>query len=300
MDTNCKHILIVHQGALGDFILSLPAILSLKKHFASKKVYWWGKELHSFWYKHLKIPPLPYKKAKHLIYLFQDKKIPLLEDTLVFWFKISTEAKVTFKLSNLHYLYLVNTQNPLPVKTFLKNQLKSLKIPFYNHWQEELKKSLPPLTSKKILIFPGSGHTAKNWPLKNFLSLAQKLNSLAPTSLVLGPVEQEKLNLNLFKGQDYIILNTLEELIQNLAQAKLVIGNDAGPIHLADLMGIKTLVLFGPTPALIWKPSLAKVITSNLNCAPCSLTANITCPDNKCLQSISWEKVYAQAKSLLT
>jgi ADP-heptose:LPS heptosyltransferase len=52
-----------------------------------------------------------------------------------------------------------------------------------------------------------------------------------------------------------------------LAQASLFVGQDSGVTHLAGLMGVRTVALFGPTDPARWAPSGPKVTV--LQGAPC-------------------------------
>jgi ADP-heptose:LPS heptosyltransferase len=51
----------------------------------------------------------------------------------------------------------------------------------------------------------------------------------------------------------------LVALYNALRSASLFIGNDSGPAHLAGHLGVPTIVLYGPTTPLIWKPLGPKV-----------------------------------------
>jgi len=48
------------------------------------------------------------------------------------------------------------------------------------------------------------------------------------------------------------------QLAQVLAAADLWLGNDAGPGHLAALLGTPTVSLFGPTSPAVWRPLSAR------------------------------------------
>ena len=56
-----------------------------------------------------------------------------------------------------------------------------------------------------------------------------------------------------------LLPQNLIELYRELTQARLFIGNDSGPSHLAGIMGLPTVALFGPTDPAIWKPLGPKV-----------------------------------------
>ena len=47
---------------------------------------------------------------------------------------------------------------------------------------------------------------------------------------------------------------TYLELFNELRTASLFVGNDSGPSHLAGIMGLPTIALFGPTDPAVWKP----------------------------------------------
>lgn len=47
---------------------------------------------------------------------------------------------------------------------------------------------------------------------------------------------------------------TYVELAELLTRARTYIGNDSGPTHLAGIMGMATVALFGPTDPRVWKP----------------------------------------------
>lgn len=297
MFSSYSETIIIHQGALGDFLLSLPAIISIQQHFRPSSIYWWGKSQHTFWFKKLNIPSLPSAKARLLLELFKDNYPEELEKSLIFWFKISTRSRITFSHPNIFYLYLVDENNPKPVRSFLKEQLQKLNLPWSKNWKAPLKKEFVPPKKEKILLFPGSGHRAKNWPLENYVKLSEKLKTYLPTFLIFGPVEQELYGPASLSN--ILTLNSLEDLINTLQQALLVIGNDAGPLHLAGLLEIPTLTLFGPTNSLIWKPEQSEVLKSPLSCAPCSATAQITCSKPRCLKAIKVEEVFQKTLTLL-
>jgi ADP-heptose:LPS heptosyltransferase len=46
----------------------------------------------------------------------------------------------------------------------------------------------------------------------------------------------------------------LLEVAQQLQQCKCYLGNDSGITHLAAMLGIPTIALFGPTDPAIWQP----------------------------------------------
>jgi Glycosyltransferase family 9 (heptosyltransferase) len=107
---------------------------------------------------------------------------------------------------------------------------------------------------KYLLVLPGSGSIAKNWPTENFIALATKLALRIPTLVVLGPAEAGLEPI--FAASDLPMLAHLE-LAEVAALARLsaaFVGNDSGVSHLAAAAGAPGVTLFGPTDPARWRP----------------------------------------------
>ncbi|MDE2743957.1 MAG: glycosyltransferase family 9 protein, partial [Gemmatimonadota bacterium] len=94
----------------------------------------------------------------------------------------------------------------------------------------------------EVVIHLGSGSPAKCWPTANFHALASALQKKGwHTALLCGPVERER---QLTTG-DLPALHPpdLRSLAGLLAKAALFIGNDSGPGHIAAAVGTPTLTL---------------------------------------------------------
>lgn len=93
-----------------------------------------------------------------------------------------------------------------------------------------------------IVLLPGAGKPNKLWPVERFRELAQRLG---PDVLaVWGPGERE---LAEAIGARLAPPTNLRELAWILSRARLVIGGDTGPLHLADALGTNVVGLYGPT-----------------------------------------------------
>lgn len=105
----------------------------------------------------------------------------------------------------------------------------------------------------EVVIHLGSGSPTKCWPAANFHALASALQKRGwHVALLCGPVERER---QLSVG-DLPALHPpdLRSLAGLLAKAALFIGNDSGPGHIAAAVGTPTLTLFGPTDPRLWAP----------------------------------------------
>jgi len=93
------------------------------------------------------------------------------------------------------------------------------------------------------VIHPFSGSARKNWPLARFHAVAERLP--APVLWCAGP--EETLD-------DAVRFTDLGALMQWLAGARVFVGNDSGIAHLAAACGVPVVAVFGPTDPLVWAP----------------------------------------------
>jgi ADP-heptose:LPS heptosyltransferase len=106
---------------------------------------------------------------------------------------------------------------------------------------------------------PGARDAAKQWPLENFAATSQWLwKSHGLRSVVnVGPGEQQMAHAATAQfGDSGVVLDSLDlrELIALIASAKIFVGNDTGPSHLAAAANIPAVVIFGPTNSTHWRP----------------------------------------------
>jgi len=92
---------------------------------------------------------------------------------------------------------------------------------------------------------------------------------------------------------------TLPELIQQLKGCQLLLTNDTGTMHLADLLGVPVVAIFGSTEPSLTGPTSTttpphRILRRKVECSPCYLRE---CPiDFRCMKEISVETV---AKAVL-
>jgi ADP-heptose:LPS heptosyltransferase len=114
-------------------------------------------------------------------------------------------------------------------------------------------------SEKLVVIQPGSGGLHKCWHPDNFLAVAKELCSKGvDVVFLLGPAEQER-----FSNATINDMNRIAKCLTDLSLTQVVellscsdgfLGNDSGITHLAAGMGVRTLVVFGPTNPAVYKP----------------------------------------------
>ena len=105
-----------------------------------------------------------------------------------------------------------------------------------------------------VAIHPGSGGQRKRWPVARFAEVA--LRAAQPVVWLLGPAEGDDREARAIGEQagtvaDDLPLSTLAGL---LACCRAYLGNDSGVSHLAAAVGAPTVALFGPTDPAVWAP----------------------------------------------
>lgn len=117
----------------------------------------------------------------------------------------------------------------------------------------------PPL---QVVMHPGSGSAGKNWPLENFLALAREHRACkTKVTWCIGPAEVEQGLQEKLDG-DVLICDSLVELASRLTGADSFVGNDSGITHLAAALGVPTTAIFGPTDPRIWAPRGKNVVVA--------------------------------------
>ncbi|MGH9672434.1 MAG: glycosyltransferase family 9 protein [Bryobacteraceae bacterium] len=106
-----------------------------------------------------------------------------------------------------------------------------------------------------IAIHPFSGSPRKNWPLDRFRDLAIRLEARGPVRWCAGPEEPL---------EEAVRFDDLYDFACWLAGARLYIGNDSGVTHLAAAAGAPVIALFGPTDPAVWAPRGARVAVASL------------------------------------
>ncbi len=119
----------------------------------------------------------------------------------------------------------------------------------------------PRKESPLVVLHPGSGSASKNWPSTRWRQLAEKfLAEFAEARVAVAGGEADARELAELRRSDFhermIFLENLplRELAGHLSLADLYLGHDTGVSHLAAVAGAPSLLLFGPTDPGVWAP----------------------------------------------
>ena len=115
----------------------------------------------------------------------------------------------------------------------------------------------------RIALHPGSGSPSKNWSLEGWVEVAKSLQQKFPGAewmIISGEAEERSIDdcLSLLDVAQipYRHLNhlSLPSLATVLRSCDLFLGHDSGISHLAGSCGMPAVLLFGPTDPKIWAP----------------------------------------------
>lgn len=153
-------------------------------------------------------------------------------------------------------------------------------------------------------------HATKCWPVDEAFAFLTKIQETANVVLVGGPGDRGRLEQiqARFSGRppaDTLALS-LEDLAGLVSRLDLLVGMDTGPIHLARLLGVRTVTLFGPTSWRRWGPGTFDVanhrtLSAGLDCQPCSNHGGNICPLNHhaCMKELRAPEVLDEVIGLL-
>jgi heptosyltransferase III len=106
---------------------------------------------------------------------------------------------------------------------------------------------------RSIAVHPGSGSPRKNWPLDRWADVCRHLTSSHRFELrIIGGEADEIASLAEFGPLARNL--PLETLIATLHNCRLFLGHDSGVSHLAAACGVPAILLFGPTDPAMWAP----------------------------------------------
>lgn len=151
-----------------------------------------------------------------------------------------------------------------------------------------------------VLLNPGAGWGAKQWPPERYGEVAKKLAEEGFSSFTnFGPGEAElaKTVELASNGAARPFSGSLTQLIALTRRARLFIGGDTGPMHLAAALRVPIIAIFGPTDPALNGPFGTRSIVLR-NSASTTSHKRRTRPD-KGLLEITSQQVMEAARQLL-
>ena len=154
-------------------------------------------------------------------------------------------------------------------------------------------------------MHPGAIHWTQRWPAEYFADLAVRIHQTGDCCLVLGGESDRALIEEICRLSNGAVVSALtgESILQLAATLKrldLLICNNSGPLHLADLLDIPTLSFMGPTVKELWWPRSfrARVLRcDDLACIGCN-QGYCRVGTHACMTAITPDTAYEAFRSL--
>ena len=282
-------ILVIRGGAIGDFILTLPAIVALRRQFP-------GAHLEVLGYPHIaqlavaggladRVQPI---EARGLAGFFardgtleSDLRDYFSEFDLVVSYLYDPDE--IFKTNVRRCLFgqfiagphRPNEAEPVHAAQVYLKALERLAI-FDADPVPRLALNSQPLgaaersedgtTLNQLALHPGSGSEKKNWPEPKWTEFIAWLTRSTTMDLLLVGGEAEGNRLRRLAAtvppERYQILQNLPlpDLARRLQSCAAFVGHDSGISHLAAALGLPCLVLWGDTLEEVWRPQGERVV----------------------------------------
>jgi len=150
------------------------------------------------------------------------------------------------------------------------------------------------------VLNPGAGWGAKRWPAERYGHVAKRLAETGVKSLInFGPGEEHLMREveSASDGAATGVACSLTELIALTRRARVFIGGDTGPMHLATALGIPVVAIFGPTNPARNGPFATRSIVLRSPISPTSHSRRAQADPG--LLEISADEVFTAARTLL-
>ncbi|MEN8183460.1 MAG: lipopolysaccharide heptosyltransferase II, partial [Myxococcota bacterium] len=158
-----------------------------------------------------------------------------------------------------------------------------------------------------LVVTPGASYgSSKLWPTASFAAACDAISARHGLQVLLAPGPgEEAIAGEIVRAMHEPALSfqdpptSLAELVALLDGARLQLGNDTGPRHVAVALGVPAVVVMGPTDPRHTAHLLERqrVLRVEVDCSPCGLKR---CPiDHRCMTRVAPEQVAAAAAELL-
>ncbi|MDH5580290.1 MAG: glycosyltransferase family 9 protein [Bdellovibrionales bacterium] len=165
--------------------------------------------------------------------------------------------------------------------------------------QQKVRDLLSREISSYIVLAPSAAWEMKRWPIEKWIEL---VNLLEDQSFILigGPEDTYFKDLEGPKVVNLAGKLSFLESAYVISLSKGLISADTGALHLADLMGVPSLALIGPTAFGYPSNPQSIVIEKDFDCRPCTKDGRGECSRNiyqECMVSISSDEVAESART---
>jgi ADP-heptose:LPS heptosyltransferase len=161
---------------------------------------------------------------------------------------------------------------------------------------------------RTVVMHPFARWKYREWPDGRILQFVERVLAETECTIVLVGEINDSRRLEQLRpggrGGGRVRVSTpadLAGLADVVAGSSVFVGTDSGPLHLASLLGVPSVGLFGPAPPELTAPLYEKgaSVYHRLECSPCRQTRCVR-PDAPCMNEITVEEVLDLVKRKLS
>lgn len=270
------NILVIRPGAVGDSLLAFPSLHALRTKYGAKRITFVSNAsilpLAQAWKLADDVSDFEQTRWSELfstagIRNSEMRELMAATDLAVCWLG-DPDYLVENNLRQAGVKKIIVAPGRPPEHSFAhvaEYLASTVKIPAkqVRSWHPTLPGA--PKAERTIAIHPGSGGERKNWPIGSFAETIKTLwQENCAVLLLAGPAEEQKLAylqchlapLPPLPGLYRTLVNApLLEITQQLRQCRGYLGNNSGITHLAAMLGVPTVAIFGPGSRVSnWEP----------------------------------------------
>ena len=316
-------ILFITLSNIGDVLLSLPVLDSLRLNFPAaqitvlagsrpREIFEDNPGIHKFIVYDKQGGPREKIKLfnslrKEKFDLVVDLRNSFLGAILPAKYKTSPFLKIPQAIRHMkeRHLYRIKdivkiADTPPPAESLYLNPADNGRI------NQILKENNIREGDKIILISSGARSHTKRWPQERFAQLIKRLSEEFPVKIILvGDQDDVKVNKYIAQNSGLPVLDlsaqtTLKELACLLRKADLLITNDSANLHMASYLNIPVVAIFGITDDAKYGPwsENSCVVKKEISCRPCA-KAQCKFESLECMSLVKVSDVLRAAKNIL-
>jgi heptosyltransferase-1 len=283
--SDAPRILITRLSAIGDCILTMPMVNALRRAMPKAFIAWAVEraaaplvEHHAAVDQVIRVPKRVLRKPVELWQLRQELRAwkfdialdpqALSKSSIISWLsgarrRISFRAPVGRELAPWLATELVTSKQPHVVDRYLELLqplgVQAAEVRFDVPHSASAEQAMAPLLNQPrlsagyVVINPGAGWPTKLWPADRLGEIARRLGAEAgvPSVVVWAGEQEKKLAEQIVAAAPGSAIlappTSLLELAVVMRRARLFVGSDTGPLHMAAAVGTPCVGIYGPT-----------------------------------------------------